>query len=400
MGCMCSVPTVKDSERRGCSVNKSLSSSPVSTTSMSQRRPSEKDSETPGLVMSIEELFTLATETTEQFFKTTVESVMLTAIIIVESSGDTVLTQWRDDFEEMAYGLGQMLYSTAQNLFHSGYTVYNLSNEQDLYEPKVAMYFAGAYLEYLSKENPESSGEFLVKAYHNGMGYYTNEMSLELWKLYSRASSQLFRLKTAMNCEEYELKNIHIVQPGENLNIIAKICRLDLEDILQCNPDLKEANSVQTGDCIELPVQKSLPRLYAVKTGDTLDSIAYKHDVSPIRLLKSNVEIKSLGCLKQGWVLSVPGLKGTSTNGGGGGGLGHDIMNTGMEDGPFVLSTTAVVFEEEEEEEEEEIMSPELSQNCSSFSRDYFRRCKGSRNGTTSCSSIGKLISGIRKRTS
>lgn len=44
--------------------------------------------------------------------------------------------------------------------------------------------------------------------------------------------------------------------------------------ILEVNPDIKEGETLQAGDCIEIPVKHILPRLYVVKASDSMASIA------------------------------------------------------------------------------------------------------------------------------
>eukprot|EP00210_Caulerpa_lentillifera_P009132 g8706.t1 len=382
MGCMCSVPAVKYSERKGCSTVKSFSSGAVSVKSMFRRRPLEKNSEVPpDPTIPIQDLFILASEISEQYFKNSVNPVLLTAIVVIESSGDPKLKQWKCQYEAWAYGLGQMLFSTANELVQNGYTAFKLKSEQDLYDSKAALYFTAAYLDYLSKQNLESSEEFLVKAYHRGPKH-AQEASLELWDIYLKASSQLIRLKTAMNCENHELENIHIVQPGENLKIIARICGIAPEDIIGANPDVKETNSLQTGDCIEIPVQNILPRLYAVKKGDSIDSIAHRHDISTFRLIKFNADIKTPDSLRQGWILSIPGLKGESVVTG----MKTDLISAGLEDGPFVQCPRTVQCDLDTEDED--INSALGGQHQSGFSPDYFRQ----RYRVGASSSIGKLF--------
>jgi len=334
--------------------------------------------EIPEGVLSVQDLFLLAVEITEQYFKTTVEPVLLTAVVVVESSGDPVLKQWREDLQQLTFGLGQIPLSTAQALVQAGYSIFE---EQDILQPRVGMYFAAAYIDFLSKQNPGVNEEVLVKAYHNGPGTSpldSTSTSLELWRTYSQASSQLERLKTAMLCQSSDLETIHIVQRGESLNSIARICGLDPKDILQCNPDIDQTHPVESGDCIELPVETLLPRFYAVKTGDSLEGIARQHNVSTLRLIKSNIEIKSLSRLRQGWILSLPGLKGPSTSSmDTTGARNQDLVSIEVEDGPFVLSNISQGIQDEE-------MCRSFRQICNSnFSRDHFRPFKDTTNGKT-----------------
>jgi len=107
--------------------------------------------------------------------------------------------------------------------------------------------------------------------------------------------------------------------------------------ILDANPDVRDVDSIQIGDCIEIPVKKILPRLYAFKSGDTIAGIARRHDVSLARLLSANADIKNPSMIKPGWLLSVPGLKGSSSDGR----ARCDLISAGIEDGPFFLSSFA-----------------------------------------------------------
>lgn len=237
-----------------------------------------------------------------------------------------------------------MLFSTAQFLHASGYRRHQVSKVKSLHNPEVSLYFAGAYLKYLSESKGEKrSEEFIVRAYCGGLkGDVDEEATDEAWRIYLRAKQQLGKLEEVIQQaeEEVEEPTIHVVQSGETLPLISRICGTTVENILEANPDIKNADLIRQGDCIEIPVKMLLPRLYAVRTTDTLASIARRHDVSLLRLLKANPEIKNPNHLKPGWVLSIPGLMGASLDG-----RDHcnrgDLISASVDSGPFFLATMA-----------------------------------------------------------
>lgn len=225
--------------------------------------------------------------------------------------------------------------STTQFLKDAGHTKHQLDRPEDLFNPTVALYFVCAYIDCLTKHKTAGkSEEFIVKGYHNG-SMRADETPPEIWDIYLKARSQLLRLRNAMATSNDE-EIIHVVQSGETLEGIGRICGVSVQAILDVNPDVKD-DAVQAGDCIEIPVKKILPRLYAVKAGDTVAAIARRHDVSLVRLLGANADIKNPSLIKPGWLLSIPGLKGHSSDGR----VRSDLISAAIEDGPFFLSSFA-----------------------------------------------------------
>lgn len=229
-----------------------------------------------------------------------------------------------------------MLPSTAQFLIESGYSKHPIYKPEDLFDPKIALYFVCAYVDYLIKQRITGKNEeFLIKAYHNG-SLHMKDVPQSIWDVYLKAKSQLLRLNDALTSPESK-EIIHVVQPGETFEVIGRICGVSVEAIMEVNPDVKDIHSIQTGDCIEIPVKKLLPRLYAVKAGDSLATIARNHDVSLFRLLNANSDLKNPSSLTTGWLLSIPGLKGNSAE------LNRrkDLISARIEDEPFFLSSFA-----------------------------------------------------------
>ena len=257
-----------------------------------------------------------------------------------------------------------MLLSTAEFLKKSGYVAHPVERPEDLYNPTVAIYFVCAYLDYLSKhEDTRKSEEFIVKSYHNGSSRM-EETPAEVWDVYLKARSQLLRLKTAMDSPPTK-QLIYVVQSGENLELIGRVCGVSVQSIMEVNPDVKEADNVQTGDCIEIPVEKILPRFYVVKQNESVESIARRHEVSLFKLYGANADLKNSAALKPGWILSIPGLKGNTLDGR----LRNDLISTGIDDGPFFLSSLA---EHEAVRMDEDVIS-------GSMAREYLRSISYSR---------------------
>ena len=94
--------------------------------------------------------------------------------------------------------------------------------------------------------------------------------------------------------------------------MLLQVCGTTVASVLKANPEIKNADGVRAGDCIEIPVKHVLPRFYVVQPGDTMALIAQRYDVSLMRLLKLNSGVKSTPNIQPGWVVSIPGLRGTS----------------------------------------------------------------------------------------
>jgi hypothetical protein len=99
-------------------------------------------------------------------------------------------------------------------------------------------------------------------------------------------------------------------------------------DLLAANPDLPGESALQPNDLIALPIPAVVPRLHALRPGDSLRSLSRAYGVPLGRLLARNPELCDPRALQPGWVVAIPGLRGDSaptsalSGGSGGGGAG------------------------------------------------------------------------------
>ncbi|KIZ02221.1 hypothetical protein MNEG_5737 [Monoraphidium neglectum] len=121
---------------------------------------------------------------------------------------------------------------------------------------------------------------------------------------------------------------MHLVHQGETLNRIAVITGTSVADLLAANPDLPGESALQPNDLIALPIPAVVPRLHALRPGDSLRSLSRAYGVPLGRLLARNPELCDPRALQPGWVVAIPGLRGDSaptsalSGGSGGGGAG------------------------------------------------------------------------------
>ncbi|GMH43454.1 hypothetical protein BSKO_11376 [Bryopsis sp. KO-2023] len=344
MGCICSTPRVvipqTGSNRKGLAAIQQLGSN-LKISAKKLKRPGRRESSEgqDDKVIPVQDVLEISKRIVEGNFNGLISPLVLASICLIESGGSVNMTKWEEHLNESRHGLCQMLFSTAQFLYASGYRRYQVSKPKALHCPEIALYFGAAYLKYLSEFNGEKQGERFVVCAYCGVD---EEAAEESWSKYLRARQQLENLEEMIRRgeEEGDEPTIHVVQSGETLPLISRICGTTVEEILDANPDVKDADLIRAGDCIEIPVKVLLPRLYAARPSDTMASIARRHDISLFRLLRANPEIKNPNHLKPGWVLSIPGLMGTPLDGREHCGRG-DLISAGVESGPFFLAAMA-----------------------------------------------------------
>jgi LysM repeat protein len=243
----------------------------------------------------------------------------------------------------------------------------------DLEAPQKSLYYCAAYLYQLTRcaSNYLTKEEFLVRAYHAGAKGTASASATDYWLKYLKAKLLLTELKEAlvvlegkeqrrqqrkskrqwrrqqrqqqqMVQEQQEDQEgvaamvgpelhrtdssgssdgsnitMHVLQKGENLAQVAAVCGTSVDAIIAANPDIAAIGgeqSVQTHDCIAIPVPVVIPRLYVLQPNDTLKSVARAHGVSMGRLLAKNPELVDPSRVQPGWMVRIPGLKGDSQN--------------------------------------------------------------------------------------
>jgi len=85
---------------------------------------------------------------------------------------------------------------------------------------------------------------------------------------------------------------LHVVAPGETLTSIANTYMTSVTSILPANPQLRNINELSIGDNIVIPCADDpfvcLERLYVIKHGDTLSQIAHLNGVELNDILEAN----------------------------------------------------------------------------------------------------------------
>jgi soluble lytic murein transglycosylase-like protein len=119
--------------------------------------------------LSSAEVLGLAHEVKRESKKITIDPLVMASIAMIESSGDPKAYRFEPHLNEASAGLTQVLISTAQWLAKDmGFQEMGFPNTEDnLYQPRVALYFCGAYLTWLSTyKKQKRSEEFVVRGYN------------------------------------------------------------------------------------------------------------------------------------------------------------------------------------------------------------------------------------------
>lgn len=114
----------------------------------------------------------------------------------------------------------------------------------------------------------------------------------------------------------------YVVQKGDYLTKIAKICGVTYESLIKANPEIKNPSLIYPGQIIRIKAGASVPTptpapssgTYTVVKGDTLYKIAVRFGTTTQAILAANPEIKNASLIYIGQVIKLPV---GSTSGGG-----------------------------------------------------------------------------------
>ncbi|KAI3414918.1 SLT domain-containing protein [Psidium guajava] len=137
-----------------------------------------------------------------RYFSSEIDPDMICAIAELESDRQILFSRYNKKTKETTLGIMQILPKTAEWLnSEQGYLAYQvLGNEDVLYRPFVNVYFAAAYLKWLSHfEEKERSEEFVVRAYRGGTKKATHKSTLPYWKRYLSVK-ETFTARKAFDC--------------------------------------------------------------------------------------------------------------------------------------------------------------------------------------------------------
>lgn len=130
----------------------------------------------------------------ERHFKGQIDLDMLRAIAEIASNRQPLAIQYCKKTKEAKLGLMQVLPHTAEWLSSEmGYRRYDLEgNPELLYRPFISVYFAAAYIKWLSGfDGIERNEEFVIRAYRGGTKKATHKSTLDCWKRYISVKQSL-----------------------------------------------------------------------------------------------------------------------------------------------------------------------------------------------------------------
>lgn len=148
------------------------------------------------------EMRAVAEITVRRHFSSKVDPDMICAIAELESDRQILASRYNKKTKDTTLGIMQILPKTAEWLnSEQGYVAYKVQgNEEVLYRPFVNVYFAAAYLKWLSNfEEKERSEEFVVRAYKGGTKKATHKSTLPYWKRYLSVK-ETFTSRKAFDC--------------------------------------------------------------------------------------------------------------------------------------------------------------------------------------------------------
>lgn len=105
-------------------------------------------------------------------------------------------------------------------------------------------------------------------------------------------------------------KETYIIRRGDSLGGIARKCGLTLDELLAANPNITTRTVIQPGMLLRIVAGARvvpLPDTYTVKSGDTLGTIAERHDTTIKELLRLNPQILNPRLIYINQVLRLPG---------------------------------------------------------------------------------------------
>jgi LysM repeat protein len=104
----------------------------------------------------------------------------------------------------------------------------------------------------------------------------------------------------------------YVVQRGDSMAKIASKFGIDLESLLEANPQIIDPNLIRKGQVITIPGQagtltvEASPSTYVVQRGDSMAKIAAKFGIGLQQLIAANPQIPDPDLIRRGQVIRIP----------------------------------------------------------------------------------------------
>lgn len=98
----------------------------------------------------------------------------------------------------------------------------------------------------------------------------------------------------------------YIVQSGDTLTSIAKMYQVPLAELIDYNPQISDVNNIRIGTIVHIPTGYVAHVCYMVQQGDTIYRIARRYQVSVNAILRANPQITNADYIETGMVLMIP----------------------------------------------------------------------------------------------
>ncbi|CAN6879226.1 unnamed protein product [Brassica oleracea] len=179
------------------------------------------------------EMKAVADITVRRHFDSILDPEMICAIAELESDRKPLIMRYNKKTKETGLGILQVFAKTAEWLAGGqGYQEYNVDDNPDLlHKPFINVYFAAAYLKWLTDyQNNQRSEEFVVRAYNGGTKKATHKSTLPYWKRYLVVKEALPSRKH-VDAGPSSFHPTNPTSPGSNTNFTYWDSRASPEDM-------------------------------------------------------------------------------------------------------------------------------------------------------------------------
>eukprot|EP01026_Neomeris_dumetosa_P068331 TRINITY_DN6688_c0_g2_i1.p1 TRINITY_DN6688_c0_g2~~TRINITY_DN6688_c0_g2_i1.p1 ORF type:complete len:382 (+),score=21.56 TRINITY_DN6688_c0_g2_i1:228-1373(+) len=307
----------------GTSCTKPLTTDSVPCTQARKKRKTVlKQNQHHECTMSPQDILRLAKEVIMKYFDGDIDPVVLSTLAIVESRGCPNLVNTDRDSSLTRVGLCQLSMFRCQQIYKEReFNCFGEPTISNLKDPKISLYFGAARVWMLQRQGGQKHDEeFVVRHFRaDKRKQFSDLTNMQLlWQRYClsrRKMASLYRaIQRTEKCEVNDKYKevMHVIREGENVKKIANMCMIEVADIMAQNKKVVSPEFFRPGDCISIPIQKSIPRLYVARRGESISSIAHRNSLTLGRLLKANPDVVESDVTFHGQLLRIPGIRGDS----------------------------------------------------------------------------------------